>query len=253
MRRRSHGAPEIGPTPVAGPGLGARGDGSGGTARGGRGRRSVPPPALRRREGCRTSCAGSDATRRRRTCPSRRLALAAADAVDRGRGDRAAAERELGERLLHAQGPGRRRLPPRLDPEADVRRAQARPRRGRADPRPRAPGALRGEGRVPAARALARAVRARRAPRRDRAAEADAGGRRSLRRRAQAAAPSLPAPDRARHRQRRRRAPRRADDDPDPLPARARPRRGDARAGPARRGRDRRGAAGGRESSPGST
>ena len=65
----------------------------------------------------------------------RRMAHAAADALDRGRGDGAAPERELGQRLLHAQGSGRRRLPAGVDPAADLRRAQARPCGGRADPR----------------------------------------------------------------------------------------------------------------------
>ena len=113
--------------------------------------------------------------------------------------------------------------------------------RRRADPRARPGRAVRGEGRVPAAGALAGAVRARCAPGCDRAAEAGARGGGHVRRVAQACPPALPAADRARHRQRRRRPPRRDHHDPDPLPARARARRRDPRPGPAGRGGDRRG------------
>ena len=84
------------------------------------------------------------------------------------------------------------------------------------------PGALRGEGRVQAARTLARALRARCASGRDRAAEADARRRRALRRRPQAPAAPFSAADRTRDGQRRGCAPGRDHDDPHPLSACAR-------------------------------
>ncbi len=133
-------------------------------------------------------------------------------------------------------------MPAGLDPAAHVRRAQARPRRGRAHPRARPRRIVRREGRVSSAGTLAGAVRARSTPGSDRAAEAGALGRGCVRRVAQASAAALPAPDRARHGQRRRRPPGRDHDDPDPLPAGPCPCRRNARPGPACRRRDRRGA-----------
>ncbi len=95
------------------------------------------------------------------------------------------------------------------------------------------PGAVRAARRLPPARALDRAVRARRPPRRARAAEAEARRRGALRRRAQAAAAADPAPDRARHRQRRGGEARRPDGDRRAVPARER------RSSPRRTCRDR--------------
>ena len=112
--------------------------------------------------------------------------------------------------------------------------------RRRARPRLRPARAVRAARRLPPARAHDRALRARRAPRRARAAEAEARRRGPLRGRAEAAAAADPAADRARDRQRRRREARRADRDHDALPAGARARRRDVRPGPARRAGDRR-------------
>ena len=102
------------------------------------------------------------------------------------------------------------------------------------------PGALRAARRLPPARAHDRALRRRRPPRRARAAEDEARRRRAVRGRPEAPAAAAAAPHRARHRQRRRREARRDHDDPGALPGRERARRGDVRAGTARRARHRR-------------
>ena len=146
----------------------------------------------------------------------------------------------LAERLLHAQGPGRRRLPPATMPRGRFDALRLELATASACTSSGDPSCSRAR-RLPAARALDRALRPRRPPRRARAAEARSP-RKAFRARAQAAAAALPAPHRSRHRQRRRGEARRARDDHRSLPARAHPRRGDVRPGPARGCRDRRGA-----------
>ncbi len=128
-------------------------------------------------------------------------------------------------------------MPAGLDAARDVRRAEARPRRRRHRARLRPAGALHGARDLPPARALARAARAGRAPRRDRAAQGEARRGRALR--APAAAARLPAPDRPAHGSGRRRQARRRHRRPGPLPGRADPRRRDRRPGAARAARDR--------------
>ena len=109
----------------------------------------------------------------------RRVAPAAADGLGRGRGHGAAAQRPLAVGLLHAQGSERRRVPRRHDRARPLRRAAPRPRRRRARPRLRPAGAVRGAWRLPSARALDRALRARRPSRRARAAEDRSSPRRA--------------------------------------------------------------------------
>src|SRR5262249_56404640 len=101
-------------------------------------------------------------------------AAAAAGRLGRRGGHGAEAPPALAERLLHAQGTGRRSVPRRLDAAGTVRRPPARARRWGPRPRLRAAGALSGPWRVPAARSLAGALRARRPPGRAGAAEAEA-------------------------------------------------------------------------------
>ena len=135
----------------------------------------------------------------------------------------------------------------------DVRRPSAGARRRRQGPRLRPAGALRGARRLSAARALARAARARRGARPHRAAEEDAGRRRALRGRAEAAPAAPPPADRAPHRQRGRREARLPHRRHRPLPGRPRARRGDVRAGRQGARGDRRDALGARGASPRST
>ena len=98
----------------------------------------------------------------------------------------------LAVRLLHAEGPGRRRVPRRDDRRGALRRAAPRPGRRRASARVRPARAVRGPRRLPHARAVDRALRARRPSRRAGAPQEEARGRRALRRRAEAAAAAVP-------------------------------------------------------------
>src|SRR6185503_4112292 len=111
-------------------------------------------------------------------------------ALDRGRADRPAPPGRLADRLLHAEGPRERRLPLGGDAPRAVRRVAPRSRERRAGARVRPARALGAEGRAPAAGALDRTLRDRRAPRGARAPEDEARRRRALRRVAQAAAPA---------------------------------------------------------------
>ena len=129
-------------------------------------------------------------------------------------------------------------MPADVDPARPVRRAPTRPPGRRARARLRTTRALRGEGRVQAARADDRALRRGRPPRRTRATEEEARRGRLVRRSAEAPAAVSPRQDRARHRKRRRREARRDHRRDDALPVRAPRRCGDARAGSPRGARD---------------
>ena len=134
------------------------------------------------------------------------VAAAAADGLGRGRDLRAAPAGPLAERVLHAQGHGRRVDPRRrLMPRGQFDGLRLDLARRRARPRLRPAGAVRAARRAAAAGALDRALRARRPPRGARAAEGEARRRGAVRGRAEAAAAADPAPDRARDRERRRR------------------------------------------------
>ena len=135
----------------------------------------------------------------------RRLARASADRLGRGRGDRAATSGPLAERLPHAQGSRRRRVPRRHDGPRPVRCAAARTRERRTRPRLRPPRALRGPRGLPLARPLDRALRARRPSRGTRAPEAEARAEGLFAAERKRPLPRPPPKDRPRDRQRRRR------------------------------------------------
>ena len=186
---------------------------------------------LDRDEGRASAVRRQEGLHRRRLQPRRRrLAHAPADALDRGRGDGAAPQPQLG------RASSSRSKTPTTAPVPGVDRAAPSTRSSSTWPRASGSTCSAGPSSSPPrgvpTRALAGAVRARRAPGRDRAAEADAGRGGSLRRLPQALAAALPAPDRPRHRQRRRRLPGRDHDDSDPLPARAGAGGGDVVQGP---------------------
>ena len=163
--------------------------------------------------------------------PSRRLALATAERLGRGRGHRASAPAALGQRLLHAQGSGGRLLPASVDAAQPVRRAAARPRRRRASTRLRAAGALRAAWRLSLPGPVDRAFRARRPPGGAGTPEAQACGRGLFEQRRPL--PRFPSPNRNRDRQRRGREAGRPDGADNSLPACAGRGCRDVRPGPA--------------------